>query len=631
MSEERRQTNGKPGAAAPAGGRPDIAERVLGYFQRNAQAMDSVDGIARFWVHEDRSVVERCLHDLQARGLLHKRTIAGTDFYSLPERASRPAAEAQASRDPRAGAHDPQGATRGRVLVVDDDEAVRKFIVAALTDAGHSVAAAEDGDRALAMFRDDPFDLVVTDVKMPGMSGLQLLEEIKRHNPATEVIVVTAYATLDTAVKALRIGAYDLITKPLDDIEALFRVASRALEKRRLSAENRLLVQNLQARNVELKETVARLAAVNEIGKATTGLLDLDELYGSLVRLVAQHLKARRVSVLISEPGSDTMALVASVGITEERALASRVKVGQGIAGQVAASQRPLLVEDIAKTPLQKISAGGRYSTASFMITPLMVSYPIRYQRRRVGVINVSDKHSGDPFTEQDLEFLSTLASQVAVAIENARLVKEMEDGYFSVLVSMVQASEDARPETRDHSMRVAELAADVARAMGLPESRVELLARAAALHEVGRLATRSGRVAKTAGQPDGAPRAGAAGRPDVPESWTPAAVMAAERVLAPIASLRAVREIILRSADWFDVSPMPFGSERSGVPTESRILAACEEFVRLTPGNGHDPDRRRAALDQIRKLAGRKHDPEVVEALCRLAEEKGAREGGGA
>src|SRR6266581_3324936 len=330
MSEERRQTNGEPAAAAPAGGRPDIAERVLGYFQRNAQAMDSVDGIARFWVHEDRSVVERCLHDLHAHGLLHKRTIAGTDFYSLPERASRPAADAAASRDPRTGTHGGQGATHGRVLVVDDDEAVRKFITAALTDAGHSVAAAEDGDRALAMFRDEPFDLVVTDVKMPGMSGLQLLDEIKRHNPATEVIVVTAYATLDTAVKALRIGAYDLITKPLDDIEALFRVASRALEKRRLSAENRLLVQNLQARNVELKETVARL--------------------------VAQHLKARRVSVLISEPGSDTMALVASVGITEEQALASRVKVGQGIAGQVAASQRPLLVEDIAKTPLQKIS-----------------------------------------------------------------------------------------------------------------------------------------------------------------------------------------------------------------------------------------------------------------------------------
>jgi response regulator RpfG family c-di-GMP phosphodiesterase len=629
-----------PGApAARAGVRPDIAERVLRHFRRNAQAMDSVEGIARFWVHEDRSVVERSLRDLHARGLLDKRTIAGTEFFSLPEHpreanapGASPEAQSPVARSPgpasdvqpmatsrvpagTAGRSLPVAEGCARVLVVDDDASVRTFIAAALTDAGHSVALAEDGQRAIEMVRGETFDLVLTDVKMPGMSGLQVLEEVKRLSPATEVIVVTAFASLDTAIKALRNGAYDLITKPLEDIETLYRVAQRALERRRLSSENRLLVQNLQARNVELKETVARLAAINEIGKATTGLLDLDELYGALVRLVAQHLKARRVSVLVSEPGSDVMTLVASIGIQDEEALTSRVKVGEGIAGRVAATQKPLLVEDIAKTPLRHISGGRKYSTASFMITPLMVSYPIRYQRRRVGVINVSDKHSGDPFTEEDLEFLSTLASQVAIAIENARLVREMEDGYFSVLISLIQASEDARPETRDHSMRVAELATSVARAMGLSEPRVDLLARAAALHEVGRLAARPAREPKAGG-----------GGPDTTETWTSAAVMATEQILAPIISLRSVREIILRSADWFDSTATPFGSERSSLPIESRILAASEEFVRLTTGDGNAAGKQVSALDRMRRLAGRKHDPEVVAVLCRLVEEGAAR-----
>ena len=63
----------------------EIGARILGYFRQNAQAMDSIDGIARFWLREDRSVVEACLVDLSARGLLEKRTIAGTDFYSLPQ------------------------------------------------------------------------------------------------------------------------------------------------------------------------------------------------------------------------------------------------------------------------------------------------------------------------------------------------------------------------------------------------------------------------------------------------------------------------------------------------------------------------------------------------------------------
>jgi response regulator RpfG family c-di-GMP phosphodiesterase len=598
--------------------RPDIAQRVLGYFSRNSEAMDSVEGIARFWVREDRSTVETCLADLHAQGLLEKRVIAGTDFYSLARngQAATPAATGGPAPRGDSGAPPavvPTAGKRGRILVVDDDPSVRRFLVEALTEAGHSVAAAEDGERAIEIFRAHPCDVVVSDVRMGRVSGLDVLRAVKDHNPTTEVIILTAHATLDTAVTALRHGAYDLITKPLTDLESLDRLVRRALEKQRLSSENRLLVDNLQSRNLELKETVARLAAVNEIGKATTGLLDMHELYDALVRLVAQHLKARRVSVLIADPDSDTMTLAASVGIPEHEAQNARVRVGEGIAGRVAASQSPLLVRDIEQSSLRDLRTGGKYATASFMITPLNVSYPIRYQRRRVGVINVSDKHSGDSFTEQDLEFLSTLSSQVAVAIENARLVREMENGYLGALVALIRAAEDSRPETRGHSLRVAEIAAAVGTAMGLPGPRVELLARAAALHEVGRLAARPEREGRTR-------------EPAAPAGWTPEAVMATERVLAPIASLRAARDIILRSADPADPTAMPFGAERPGIPVESRILAICEEFVRLTAAHGEDPEKARRAVEAARRTACTPQDQEVVAALERVIGQGGSR-----
>jgi len=280
--------------------------------------------------------------------------------------------------------------------------------------------------------------------------------------------------------------------------------------------------------------------------------------------------------------------------------------VGEGIAGRVAATQSPLLVQDIEKTELKGLRTGGKYSTASFMVTPLTVSYPIRYQRRRVGVINVSDKHSGEPFTEQDLEFLSTLASQMAVAIENARLVKEMEDGYLKALIGVIQAMEGLSAASRGHSGRVAELAAAVARDLGLPEERAGLLVRAAALHEIGRL---------SAG-PEEQERAG--GRLQPGGEWYPVAVMATERLLAPIASLRNVREIILRSADWFDAALSPLGAEGGNAPVESRILATCEEFVSLCHG-GDDPGARALALEGIQSRLARKHDPDVVAALVRV------------
>jgi response regulator RpfG family c-di-GMP phosphodiesterase len=597
------------GAVSPV--RSDIADKVLDYFRRHADAMDSVEGIARFWVHEDRTVVEACLRHLQERGLLDRREIAGTAFYSLRrETAAGPVAvdgPAPAAAAHRAGSARPApaGGNPARILVVDDDEPVRKFLVAALEEAGHQVEGAADGDEALQRFRARPFDAVVTDVMMPGTSGLELLRAVKQYAPATEVIVVTAYASLDTAIRALRDGAYDLITKPIQDLDGLHRVVDRALEKRRLQSENRMLVDSLQARNIELSETVARFAAVNEIGKATTGLLDMDELYDALVRLIAQQLKARRVSVLICEPESDTMTLVASIGIDDQQALGRTVRVGEGIAGRVAASETPLLVEDIGKSDLREMGGKRRYATASFMITPLTVSYPIRYQRRRVGVINVSDKHSGQPFTAPDLEFLATLSSQVAVAIENARLVKEMENGYLGAMLSLIRAAEDGRPETRGHSIRVAELAASLGEELGVPRHRIDLLVRAAALHEVGRLA---GRAAQ-------------GGRPA--DFWNSAAAAAAERILAPIASLKGVREIVLRSADWFDATPAPFGADHPAIPIEARILAVCEDFVRLAPA-GADAGIARRAAEQVRGEAGRKHDPKVVAALCRLAERGG-------
>jgi response regulator RpfG family c-di-GMP phosphodiesterase len=645
MSKANKKRSGQPGGRTPAGRvRPDIAERVLRHFQQNAQAMDSVEGIARFWVREDPGVVEACLLDLHARGLLEKRTIAGADFYlAHAEPAGAPAEPARSGAmgaaasgtaasiakvdAGRAARSSPTGMTereeaglapaperRGRILVVDDDPIVLELLVKVLQSAGHEVTPAESGTRALEIFRADPRDVVVTDILMPGISGLDVLQSVRQVSPGTEVIVVTAFASLDNAIQALRHGAYDFISKPLDDLRVLERVVERALEKRRLTAENRLLVGSLQSRNVELKETVARLAAVNDIGRATTGMFDLDELCGRLVRLVAQHLKARRVSVLISEPGSDALAMVASVGITDLDLSGYRMRVGEGIAGRVAASQAPLLVTDIDKSPLKSLSAGGRYSTPSFVCTPLTVSYPIRYQRKRVGVINVSDKHSGDPFTEQDLEFLSTLACQVAVAIENAHLIREMEEGYQATLAALAQTAEDRLPHCSGRSRQVARVAAAVARTMGLHESRVELLVKAAMLRGIGRLVAR----------PASDSRAGNGGSPD--GQWTQDAAMATERILAPIASLREVREIILHSGAGSDAAGSPFGAARPGVPVEARILKVCEEFIRLTSGNGHDAEHEQQALETIRRRAGREHDSDVLAALHQVLESGGVR-----
>ena len=121
-----------------------------------------------------------------------------------------------------------------RLMVVDDDAGVREFLVDALRDAGHSVAAATTAETALATLRSEGFDLVVTDLRLPGLSGLELLRRIRGEQPETEVLVLTAHGSVDAAVEAMKLGAFDFLQKPLASPEELELVVERGLERRSL-------------------------------------------------------------------------------------------------------------------------------------------------------------------------------------------------------------------------------------------------------------------------------------------------------------------------------------------------------------------------------------------------------------
>ncbi|NMB76968.1 MAG: sigma-54-dependent Fis family transcriptional regulator [Myxococcales bacterium] len=124
-----------------------------------------------------------------------------------------------------------------QILVVDDDRSMREMLEIFFAREGFSVRTAESLPAALDLLADQPADLVITDLKMKGGSGLDLLREVRTRHPATEVILITAYATTETAVSALQLGAYDYVTKPFQ-MNEMKVVVQRALERRRLLSEN---------------------------------------------------------------------------------------------------------------------------------------------------------------------------------------------------------------------------------------------------------------------------------------------------------------------------------------------------------------------------------------------------------
>ena len=104
-----------------------------------------------------------------------------------------------------------------KVLIADDEEVIRNMLTEHLTDEGFNVVAVPSGETALEVFRDDPNHLVITDIRMAGMSGVKLLEEIKKLDENALVIIITSHASLDNAVATLKAGAFDYIFKPFQD------------------------------------------------------------------------------------------------------------------------------------------------------------------------------------------------------------------------------------------------------------------------------------------------------------------------------------------------------------------------------------------------------------------------------
>ena len=147
------------------------------------------------------------------------------------------------------------------LLIVDDEKLVREFLSETLSQAGYAVRTAENGEAALKEIADREFDLIFTDVKMPQLSGIELLKAVRQSSPFTSVVVITAYGTVADAVEAMKLGAFDYLPKPFTP-EHIEVTAKKALEYRRLLLENRRLKKELAGK---FENIIGRTPAMKKV------------------------------------------------------------------------------------------------------------------------------------------------------------------------------------------------------------------------------------------------------------------------------------------------------------------------------------------------------------------------------
>jgi signal transduction histidine kinase/DNA-binding response OmpR family regulator/putative methionine-R-sulfoxide reductase with GAF domain len=301
----------------------------------------------------------------------------------------------------------------GKILVVDDELKMCKSLKTLLSQEGYQVKSMQDGRKAIQTLKQKDFDLVITDIKMPGCGGIDILKAAKEKDKDALVILMTGFGSLESAVSAINQGAYDYLLKPVDFSELELSI-KRGLERKKLNLAKNRLLEELKTKNKLLKKRVGELNALYQSAKSLSSTDSLEVLLKKIIDLATKVIGAKIGSVMLLNEKEKILQISAAIGLEPEVIKNTNLRLGKSIAGWVAEEKIPLMVENVEKDHRFKRINKEKYETKSLLSVPLVV------KERALGVINLSNKVGGKVFTQDDLRLLTTFASQAAIAIDDA-------------------------------------------------------------------------------------------------------------------------------------------------------------------------------------------------------------------
>jgi PAS domain S-box-containing protein len=340
----------------------------------------------------------------------------------------------------------------GKILIVDDEVELKNILVEALTSQGYQAAGFTSGAEALTALRGEAFDVLLTDLMMPGMDGITLVKESLQIDPHVICMVMTGQGTIQTAVDAMKEGAFDYVLKPFR-LQTVLPVLTRAMNARHMRREN-----------LQLRETVA----IYELGQTIAFTLDSQTIISKLADAALQQTDADEVSILLpTREGSDELYVAAVRGENRERLLGERVPLDQSISGWVAREREPLILDGAVNDKrFRSLWPHPEIRSA--------ISIPMQVANKLVGVININALSRPRPFTLGQMKALTILASTAAAALESASLyghVRRAEENYRSIFENAVEGIFQSTAEGRFITVNPA-----VARILGYdsPEEVIE-------------------------------------------------------------------------------------------------------------------------------------------------------------
>ena len=472
---------------------------------------------------------------------------------------------------------------RLRVLLVDDNASVLRFLASAFSSNNCQVTTASTAEQALEQLGDDPFDLVVSDIKMPGLSGLDLLRAVKGKQPSTPVVLITGVPSVNSAVFGLRHGAYDYLPKPFSVTE----VKDLIERVRRDRADGNGNVNYPAGLTEELARRQAGVEAISGIGEVALQGLEPSVFAEKVLEYTMKSLRCDGALMLLRDQGGQFNA--------------SR-KGEPSLVGQILALLHASFGE-VVKT-------GGR---ETFVLAKSEHGFEglaalVPGVGDAMGILCVGRSAENGAFLPDEKALLLGYAQTTAVALQKILLREHLERNLIDTISSFVIALESKDPYLKGHSARVSLYSGELATVMGVPPADVVLMSRAGMLHDLGKLVIMDNILRK--------PRQLTEEEFELIRTHP----VVGDKILKPLRFLACEAKAVRHHHERYDGKGYPDGLKGDDIPLIARVVSVADAFDAMTSDRPYRSKRPLAtAMEEIVRGAGTQFDPLAAEAFSTI------------
>jgi response regulator RpfG family c-di-GMP phosphodiesterase len=472
---------------------------------------------------------------------------------------------------------------RLRVLLVDDNASVLRFLAATFSANHCQVTTASTAEHALEQLGDDPYDLVVSDIKMPGLSGLDLLRAVKGKQPGTPVVLITGVPSVNSAVFGLRHGAYDYLPKPFSIAE----VKDLIQRLRRDRADGNGNVNYPAGLTEELARRQAGVEAISRIGEVALQGLEPSVFAAKVLEYTMQSLRCDGALMLMRDQGGQFNA--------------SR-KGEPALVGQILALLHASF-GDVVKT-------GGR---ETLVLTKPEHGFEglaalVPGVGDAMGILCVARAADNGAFLPDEKALLLGYAQTTAVALQKILLREHLERNLIDTIASFVIALESKDPYLKGHSARVSLYSGELATVMGVPPAEVVLMSRAGMLHDLGKLVIMDNILRK--------PRQLTEEEFELIRTHP----VVGDKILKPLRFLACEAKAVRHHHERYDGKGYPDALKGDDIPLIARVVSVADAFDAMTSDRPYRSKRPLVtAMEEIVRGAGTQFDPMAADAFSTI------------